>query len=201
MARRHLPALIILDIVLPGMDGLEVCRQIRSDPLLAPIPIIFLSKRSACMERVLGLNQGGDDYLPKPFDVQELKARILALLRRSQPASLAEPPSPAHPKTSVLALGGLQLDLRSRQVIIGNRHVDLTSAEFDLLYFLLTHAGCVFTSQELIQQVWHYPPETTSPGLVRWHVKNLRAKIENDPQHPAWLRTVAHQGYIFNCAI
>lgn len=204
VARRHLPALIILDIVMPGLNGLEVCHQIRSDPLLANVPVIFLSKRSACTERILGLTEGGDDYLPKPFDIQELKARIVALLRRSRTAAAAiagGQPGHEQQNNSILVVGGMQLNLRSRQVSVESRQVELTSAEFDLLYFLLNHAGCVFSSQELIQQVWHYPAETANSGLVRWHVKNLRAKIEKDPLHPVMLRTVAHQGYILDCAI
>jgi two-component system, OmpR family, response regulator RpaA len=204
IARRHSPALVVLDIVMPGMNGLEVCRHMRHDPLLADIPIIFLTKRSACTDRVLGLNEGGDDYLSKPFDLQEFKARIQALLRRSQHLKQEKAGRMSdEPQQMIgdarLAAGAIVLNTQARLVCVAGRAAELTSAEFDLLYFLMSHPGCVYTSQELVQQIWNYPAESANPGLVRWHMKNLRAKIETDPQHPVYLRTVARQGYKLEC--
>jgi len=194
VARRHPPDLIILDINMPGLDGLEVCRQLRLDPTLAPTPIIFLTERSAATDRVLGLDKGGDDYLVKPFDLQELKARIRALLRRNQKTSQEK--SEATAENDKLVVGSLTLDLHARQARLGNKAVELTSTEFDLLYFLMAHPGIVYNSQQLLQHVWNYPPDSGEPGVVRWHMKNLRTKLEEDPAHPAYLRSVARQGYI-----
>jgi DNA-binding response OmpR family regulator len=195
VARRHSPALVILDIVMPYLDGLEVCRRMRLDPILAMIPILFLTVRSAVSDRVLGLEEGGDDYLVKPFDLQELKARIHALLRR---VNLIRPSVVLQDNPSRLVIDPLTLDLHARRVWVGEKATELTSTEFDLLYFLMTHAGNVFTAKQLLQQVWNYPPETAAPSLVRWHVKNLRAKIELNSDHPIYIRTLARQGFMLD---
>ena len=207
VARRHSPALVILDIVMPNLDGLEVCRRMRNDPALATTPIIFLTDRSAITDRMVGLDEGGDDYLVKPFDLKELKARVGAMLRRS-----AYPPHVAIQHLGEIPPAGEQaptisaepaavsfiLDLHSRQLKIGGKVIELTPTEFDFLYFLMTHPGKVFTAKQLLQLVWSYPPGTADPGLVRWHVKNLRAKIEPEPDHPRFILTVPRQGYTLN---
>jgi len=194
VARRHFPDLVILDINMPGLDGLEVCRQIRQDPALTATPILFLTHRGATTDRINGLEEGGDDYLVKPFDLLELKARVHALLRRSQKTLNAAPA--AQTNKEVLVAGKMTLDTQSRQVYLKNEVIQLTSTEFDLLYFLMVHPSKVFSSKQLLQQVWNYPPETGDPSLVRWHMKNLRAKLEADPSHPTYLRSVARQGYM-----
>ncbi|MDP3047581.1 MAG: winged helix-turn-helix domain-containing protein, partial [Chloroflexota bacterium] len=125
----------------------------------------------------------------------ELKARVRALLRRRQPAAEGGQAAAAD-RASLLVAGSLTLDRRTRQVHLGANVVQLTPAEFDILYHLMTHPGEIFSSQQLLRQVWGYTPETADPGLVRWHIKNLRAKIEPDPIHPIYIRTVPHQGYI-----
>jgi DNA-binding response OmpR family regulator len=193
VARRQHPDLIILDIVMPRLDGLEVCRRLRRDPTLAAVPILFLTALSATDDRVTGLNEGGDDYLVKPFDLPELKARIRALLRRRRfaPEEGSEPEN-----RGSLAVGPLTLDMRACRVSVGGEVVQLTPSEFDLLRHLMTHPGELFSSQQLLEHVWGYPPGTTDPGLVRWHVKNLRTKIEPDPSNPTYLRTVPRHGYI-----
>jgi len=194
VARRHPPDLIILDISMPGIDGLEVCRRVRGDRSLARVPILFLTVRSAVADRVKGLDQGADDYLVKPFDLGELKARVKALLRRSGSARKTSPGTADRGATVVA--GGLALDVHARCVSTGTKSVSLTPTEFDFLHFLMTHPGEVFSSRRLLQQVWDYAPEMGGSSLVRWHVRNLRLKIESDPGHPAYIRTVPHHGYV-----
>jgi DNA-binding response OmpR family regulator len=193
IAQRHHPDLVILDIVMPRLDGLQVCHRLRRDLTLAAVPILFLTVRGAIEDRIEGLNEGADDYLVKPFDLSELKARIRALLRRSRRAPEENREAERwHP----LMVGFLTLDLQSRQVRAGEKAAQLTPAEFDILYFFARHPDEVFSSQQLLQQVWNYPPQSADPGLVRWHMKNLRAKIEPDPAHPIYIHTVPRQGYM-----
>jgi len=194
IARCHRPDLVILDIVMPRLDGLQVCHRLRRDPTLAAVPILFLTVRSAIEDRIKGLDDGGDDYLIKPFDLGELKARVRTLLRRSR--SVSGIGSGPGERCSLLTVDPLTLDLHTRQVRAGGITAQLTPTEFNLFYYLMTHPGEVFSSQQLLQQVWGYPLGTTDPGLVRWHIKNLRAKIEPDPAHPVYLRTVPRHGYI-----
>lgn len=197
VARRHRPDLVILDIVMPRLDGLQVCHHLRRDPALAAVPILFLTVRSSIEDRIAGLDEGGDDYLAKPFDLRELKARVRALLRRGRVAPEG--------RVSLLVVGPLALDLHTRQVRVGEgevgeKGIQLTPAEFDLLHHFMTHPGEVFSSQQLLRQVWGYSPETADPGLVRWHIKNLRTKIEPDPAHPVYIHTLPHHGYTLKVA-
>jgi two-component system, OmpR family, response regulator MprA len=193
------PDLIILDIILPRLDGLQVCRRVRQNPDLADTPVILLTARNAIEDRVLGLDHGADDYLVKPFDLRELAARVRAMLRRGTTPSLTMPgterPEAADP---ALMVGALTLDLRTRQVSRGNKAAQLTPAECELLRFLLQHRRQIFSSEQLLRQVWGYLAEAADTGLVRWHIKNLRTKIETDPLHPEVLRTVPHQGYLLD---
>jgi len=193
VARRHFPDLMILDINMPGMDGLEVCRQLRQDAALKNMPIIFLTQRNATTDRISGLDEGADDYVAKPFDLQELKARLRAVLRRTHKNAQESPKTEAR---DVLLAGPMSLDPNTRQVHLKDRLVQLTAIEFDLLYFLITHPGRVFNCQQLLQHIWNYPPGSGEAGSVRWHIKNLRAKLEEDPAHPVYLRSVARQGYM-----
>ncbi len=193
-ARRYRPDLIVLDIIMPRMDGLRVCQILRRDPSLASVPILFLTARSTVEDIVTGLDVGGDDYLTKPFDLNELKARVRALLRRRRPASTAETMAAEH---QVLTVGAVKLDPRSRQVRVGERTVSLTPTEFDLLHHLMSHPNEVFSSRQLLEQVWGFPPDVKDTSLVRWHIHNLRAKIEPDPEHPTYICTVSRHGYIF----
>lgn len=185
------PDLVLLDIVMPHVDGIQVCHTLRRDQKLASVPILFLTRRSSIEDRINGLNDGADDYLVKPFDIGELKARISALLRRSGRGRPGTGPLPTQ-----LSYLNLSLDLRTHKVNVGERDVLLTPAEFDLLRHLLANQGQVFSSEELLVQVWHYPQESKEHGLVRWHVMNLRAKIEPDPGKPIYVRTVPRHGYI-----
>ena len=195
VARRHHPALVVLDIDMPVLNGLEVCLRMRSDPILATIPILFLTVSSTFSDRVLGLDQGADDYMTKPFDLLEFKARIRALLRRDR--SFSNPNQGDTGQSSTLITGEITLDLHTHMVHVRGKGSELTPTEFDLLYFLMAHSQEVFTSLQLLQMVWNYPVEIANPGLVRWHIKNLRNKIETDPKWPNYILTVAHQGYMF----
>ena len=189
-ARRHSPELVILDISMPNMSGLQVCERLRGDPKLADVPILFLTGLGSVQDRVQGLDAGGDDYLPKPFDVDELSARVRALLRRRTSHRRQTSPD------NVLEVGDLSLDARSRRVRVGDREVELTPVETDLLRYLMAHADEAFSSEHLLQEVWGYHPGTGDTSLVRWHIKKLRAKIEPDMQQPRYLRTAGRHGYI-----
>jgi DNA-binding response OmpR family regulator len=186
-ARRHRPDLIVLDVVMPGMDGLETCRELRVDPALADVPILFLTALGRPEDRVAGFRAGADDYLTKPFNLEELQLRIAAVLRRV--IQIASAP------VSTLTIKDLTLDRNSYQVTTDKKQVKLTPVEFDLLYHLMMHPNEVFTSDRLLQEVWDYPTESGSPDLVRMHIKNLRNKIEVDPSNPEFIITIPRRGY------
>ena len=194
LGQRFPPDLIILDIVMPRLNGHEVCQRLRRDPALAAVPILFLTALSAIDDRITGLDEGGDDYMIKPFNMRELKAHIRALLRRSQ--RYVNRGSEQENGRGSLVLGSLTLDMDTCRARANGETVQLTPAEFQLLHYLITHHGKVFSSQELLQEVWGYPPDTTEPSLVRWHIKNLRAKLEPDPEQPTFIHTIPHHGYI-----
>ena len=194
LARRQRPDLIILDVVMPGLDGLQVCRKLRQDPSLAATPILFLTVRSSIEARISGLDEGGDDYLVKPFDLGELKARIRALLRRDHSAATKE--GDTEGAGSLLSLGSLTLDLKACQIRIAGRIEQLTPTEFELCYYLITHPGEAFSSRQLLQRVWGYAPQTADSSLVRGHIRNLRTKIEPDPENPVYIRAIPRHGYL-----
>ena len=189
MARRQPPDLMVLDVLMPGMDGYEVCRQLRADPLLSHLPVLFLTARSKEEDKLEGFHAGADDYLPKPFNVEELIMRVKAILRRSTL------PTPTYGVRRQLRAGDLVLDCNTFEVTAAGRRVALTPVQFDLLYYLMSHAGQVISAQQLLQDVWDYPYDAGSPDLVRVHIKNLREKLEPDPAAPVYLRTVQGHGY------
>jgi DNA-binding response OmpR family regulator len=196
--RRYHPDLIVLDIVMPRLDGLQACRQLRRDANLASVPILFLTARTAVEDRITGLEEGGDDYLVKPFDLGELKARIRALLRRTRSRPTSDEDPPAEGRGSLLAAGPLTLDLDTSQVRVREKSIQLTPTEGRLLRHLMTNRGKIYSGLQLLKEVWGYSVETAEPSLVRWHIKNLRSKIEPDPAHPTFIRTVPHRGYILS---
>ena len=193
LARRHRPDLFILDIMMPGVDGYQVCRQIRGDPLLQDAPVLFLTAKAKDEDKIEGFRAGGDDYLVKPFNMQELELRVKAILRRAGPEK-------AEPEATVneVVVGDVTLDCRTFKVTTPYQTVLLTNVQFDLLYHLMSHADQVFNSQQLLQDVWDYPRDTGSPDLVRAHVKNLREKIEPSPSDPIYIKTIQGHGYSFS---
>jgi len=186
-AARELPSLILLDIMLPGADGFELCRQIRQTPALSTVPIIFLTAKTSEADRVKGLELGGDDYITKPFSPRELVARIRSVLR-----GLGQTPTP----TEVLRLGGLQIDVSSMTVQAQGRNVMTTVREFRLLEYLAAHRGRVLTRDQLLDAVWKETPFVT-PRSIDVYIRRLREKIEPDPSHPQYLKTLRGIGYRF----
>ncbi len=192
-ARRLRPDLIILDVIMPNMNGFQVCRELRADPLLNDVPILFLSARGEDDDRIEGLMAGGDDYMAKPFNMEELKLRVQAILRR-----VTRRPEPELERDEGLVrVGEVVLNCRTFEVTTAHGVTLLTNVQFDLLYHLMMNAGQIFSTQQLLQDVWNYPPHTGSPELVRAHVRNLREKIEPTPNRPRYLRTIQGHGYTF----
>jgi len=187
VARQAHPDLIVLDVIMPQIDGIEVCRRLRQDAKMAHVPIIFLTAMDRLVDKIEGFEAGADDYLTKPFDIQELELRVRAVLRRSVP--------PVHAEPDVLNVGDLSLNCRTYEAKAGSKVSLLTPIEFELLYFLMSKTGEVFSSERLLQEVWEYPPGTGDPALVRMHIKNIRDKIETEPRQPHFLRTVSRHGY------
>lgn len=219
-ARRQPPELIILDIIMPGMDGYMVCREVRADPLLKDVPILFLTARAKDEDKIAGFTLGADDYLTKPFNVDELILRVRAILRRTrrQPHGMLEeitkpfklgsifgktksPPKEEGAKASpkgnrTIAIRGYILDTQSYELTtVDNNKFRLTPVQFDLLYHLISHPGEIFSPSRLLDEVWDYPTDAGSPDLVRVHIKNLRDRIEVDPHNPKFLATVPGYGY------
>jgi DNA-binding response OmpR family regulator len=183
-------SLIILDLMLPQLDGLAVCRRIREGNPLTPI--LMLTARSEEVDRVLGLELGADDYVTKPFSVRELAARVKALLRRSRAGQAPAGRTAEAP----IELGGLAVDLAKRRVTLQGRPVELTAKEFDLLALFARNPGRAYSRPELLSQVWGYQYEGYE-HTVNSHINRLRGKIERDPARPVFLRTVWGVGYRF----
>ena len=184
------PDLVILDLMLPGLDGLEVCRRLRR---IAPIPVIMLTARGDEVDRVIGLELGADDYVAKPFSPRELTARVKSVLRRTRGPRFDQP---AESHAAVLRAGDLRVDLTAREVLRGDQGLQLTAREFDLLAFLMLHPRRVYRREELLEQVWGYSFGDTATVTV--HVRRLREKVEADPSRPALIQTVWGVGYRFD---
>lgn len=183
--------LVVLDLMLPGRDGLSVCRALRSEK--AYIPILMLTAKSSELDRVLGLEMGADDYLIKPFSIPELMARIKALFRRVDAlSSAADTETEAVP----ISCGELEVDPVRHQVRIRQQVVELTAREFDLLYHFARHPGRVYSRTQLLDQVWGYNHEGYE-HTVNTHINRLRAKIESDAAQPRYILTVWGVGYKF----
>jgi len=184
LLQREEPSLVVLDLMLPGTDGLALCRWIRSRSQLPVIMVTALGEES---DRLTGLELGADDYLTKPFSPKELVARVKAVLRRS---------SESAPKAERIQVGDLMIDAGRRQATRRGEPIPLTSLEFDLLWFLAGHPNRVFTRRELMDNVWGYN-SALDTGTVTVHVRRLRAKVEDDPSRPRHLETVWGSGYRF----
>jgi DNA-binding response OmpR family regulator len=180
------PDLMILDIIMPEMDGISVCRQVRRDPRFSALPILFLTAKGSTDDIVEGLDVGGDDYVVKPFELAELRARVHALLRRG---ARSKQPS------RQLQLGNLRLDSDTYQAHVRDQTVQLTTTEHRLLRYFIENADQALSLSHLLQAVWEYPEDAGDPDLVRAHVRNLRAKIEIDPDRK-YIRTIHGVGYM-----
>jgi DNA-binding response OmpR family regulator len=210
IARRQPTDLVILDIIMPGMDGYSVCREMRADPILAVVPILFLTAKAKDEDRIEGFLAGADDYLTKPFNIDELILRIRAILRRAKrlgsvreaepevsiPASPAIPIADDKENRHEIRVGQYVLNVRTYELQTSHRgRVRLTPVQFDLMYHLMSHPGDIFSPARLLDEVWDYPSDAGSPDLVRVHIKNLRERIEESPRDPKFIQTVAGYGY------
>ncbi len=180
----HHPDLVVLDLVLPGVHGLEVLRKLQEH---GRVPTIIVSGKGAESDRIVGLELGADDYLVKPFSHRELLARVHAVLRRSVEPAIAE----------VLDFGGVRIDLKSRDVVVDGRTAELTALEFDLLAFLAASPRQVFSAEVLLDRVWGSSAEWQTTATVSEHIHRLRRKIEADPARPSRIETMRGAGYRF----
>ena len=182
------PDLLVLDLMLPGMDGLEVCRKLRSNPKFQQIPIIMLTAKGEEIDKVLGLELGADDYMTKPFSPRELLARIKARLRR--------PNSQEEADAQVIIRGELRVDVTGFRVHVRGEETELTPKEFELLRVLVAHPGKVYSRDELLERVWGYEYDGDT-RTVDVHVRHLRLKVERDPSNPEYIETLRGIGYRF----
>jgi DNA-binding response OmpR family regulator len=185
-AEKQAPLLFLLDIMLPGSDGLELCRRIRQTSSLAMTPVIFLTAKTSESDRVIGLELGADDYIPKPFSPRELVARVRAVLRRFE--------RPLQP--SIVKAGDIEIDSGGMTLTVRGQVTQTTATEFRLLEYLARHPGRVFTRDQLLDAVWrdtHY----VTPRSVDVYVRRIREKIEENPDEPRYLKTVRGAGYRF----
>jgi len=183
------PDLILLDILLPGLDGLEICHELRKK---SEVPIIFITSRDAPHEVALGLGIGGDDYVKKPFNPVEVVARVRAQLRRFRKQCALQEDEPA-----VLAFGDLRINLFDRTVEMKGERVELTVKEYDLLLFLAQNPNRYFSSDQLIEAVWNHPRSISQKALMT-HISNLRKKLGEDPDSPRYIATLKGVGYMFS---
>jgi len=204
-ARREAPDLVILDVIMPGMDGYAVCREMRADALLGEVPILFLTAKTKDEDKIAGFTAGADDYLGKPFNVDELVLRIHAILRRTRQANAgarqpdpndltAGQPGAQHER--LITIGQYTLNTRTYE-FTGPKSgkIRLTPVQYDLLYHLMNHPGEIFSPARLLDEVWDYPSDAGSPDLVRVHIKNLRERIEDNPRDPGFIKTISGYGY------
>ncbi len=190
LLEKRTPDLLILDIIMPGTDGVTICKQLRSDPRFIALPILFLTAKGSTDDIVEGLDAGADDYIIKPFELAELRARVHALIRRGTHEKVM-------PNDSVLQVHDMRLDSDTYQVYLDDDKIQLTSTEHRLLRYLMEHVNQALSPSHLLQAVWEYPPNTGDPDLVRAHVRNLRAKIEADPKRK-YIRTIHGVGYMIS---
>ena len=188
LARKHPPTLFLLDIMVPGGSGFEVCRQIRESRDLARIPIIFLTAKAGEEDRVRGLDLGADDYITKPFGMRELTARVRAVLRRFE-----------QPLTTNITTPDFELQGDSMSLSVRGKPAEVTATEFRLLHFLASHPGRVFSRDQVLDAVWRDLSFVT-PRSVDVYIRRLREKIERDPEDPRYLKTVRGAGYKFEAA-
>lgn len=185
---RELPDLVILDLMLPGMDGLEICKIIRKETATMHLPVLMLTAKGEEIDKVLGLETGADDYLTKPFGIRELIARIKALLRRSYTTA---------DKPELIRAGSLTMDIEAYRVYKGQQEIELTSMEYELLKVLVLNRGKILTRDYLLDKVWGYD-YFGDTRTVDVHIRHLRKKIEDDDKSPKFIQTARGIGYSFN---
>jgi DNA-binding response OmpR family regulator len=202
LVRRERPDLVILDLMLPSVDGLDVCRRLRADddPTVRGVPIIMLTARDDDIDKVVGLEVGADDYVTKPFNPRELVARVRAVLRRRELDRQSAEVGPETGRPAVMKSGDLVIDLAKRRVSVSGRPVSLTATEFDLLVHLAASPGRVYSREELLTSVWGYE-FAGADRTVDVHVRRLREKIEPEPSSPTYVLTSWGRGYYFNDAL
>jgi DNA-binding response OmpR family regulator len=213
-AHRKIPDLVILDVIMPGMDGFTVCKEMREDPILKDVPVLFLTAKIKPEDAILGLSLGADDYLRKPFNVNELLLRVIAILRRTKNDNHKEAPK-ADPTNATVTLkdrknGSGDQTSDSHIIRIGEHSLNtrtyvftspvkgdfrVTPVQYALLYHLMSHPNKIFSPSLLLEEVWDYPDMAGSADLVRVHIKNLREAIEADPQEPVFIKTIKGYGY------
>ena len=186
LAREKQVDLILLDLMLPGMDGFEVCKEIRKDNIISNVPIIMLTAKSEEIDKILGLELGADDYMTKPFSVRELSARIKALLRRSS----------IQYDNELLRFGNITLNLQTREVLKNGEKLDFTLKEFEVLKLLIQNKGKILTREILLDKIWgyEYVGETRTVDV---HIRHIRKKIEEDDKNPIYIQTIRGVGYKF----
>jgi len=193
LASKNQYDLILLDIMMPGMNGIEVCRELRNNKIHTPI--IMLTAKTSEVDRVLGLEMGADDYLTKPFSIRELVARVNAVIRRNDVYKETQADSELPLEEKILC-GNLDINVEKRLVMLGDKQIDLTATEFDLLVFFSKQPGLVFSRSQLLDKVWGYGHEGYE-HTVNSHINRLRAKIEKDAANPEYILTVWGVGYKF----
>src|SRR5438128_2828661 len=185
LLRRGRFDVVLLDVMLPGTDGFEVCRRLRATPELAALPVIMLTARGDDVDKIVGLELGADDYLAKPFNPRELLARIHAVLRRRRPADVPRFQS-----------GGLVIDFSAREVTVDGQRQTLTAHEYELLCALARNCGRVLTRDQLLDELKGAHADDAFDRSIDVHVSRLRQKIEPDPRHPRYVKTVRGAGYL-----
>lgn len=195
-AQRINPDLVILDVMMPGIDGLEVCRRLRANPITQDVPILMLTAKDEVRDRITGLKTGADDYLTKPFDFDELLERIRAILRRQNRSKVnSGSASPGDANGQILQFGDLRLNPATREVTRGGRLIELTATEYNLLHLFMSHPRQVLDRQTILNRVWGYDflGET---NIIEVYVRYLREKIEDSPSTPRLIQTVRSVGYV-----
>lgn len=180
--------LLILDLMLPGIQGMELCRILRNDPKTSVLPIIMLTAKGDEVDRILGLEMGADDYMAKPFSPRELVARVKAVLRRSKEKPVSE---------KILKIGDIEIDRERYVVSVRTKPVKLSATEFKLLLFLAERKGKVFSRDQLLDAVWR-DEAFVEPRTVDVHIRRLRSNIEEDPAKPKYIKTMRGIGYFFD---
>jgi len=187
LAKTNSYDLIILDVMLPKMDGTEICQRVRE---FSAVPVVMVTAKGDDMDKIMGLEYGADDYITKPFNILELKARIKAILRRAKQEN-------GNTKNHIITVRSISIDTQSRRVFVSEQEISLTAKEYDLLEFLMINKGTVYTREQLLAKLWSVTENTGDVRTVDVHVRRLREKIEENPSNPQYIYTKWGVGYYF----